>query len=185
MARVPLLVFLAFLFGEAGGCEVHHAVVDGDRSAEREEYGEDLDGEGRGSQVPGEDAQVLVDGRAYAVGLRGETADVVHDRKHRSALMWVERFTVPATAPDQVHFLLWIVARINEILPVTWARFDSVDDAVKSRAAGGGNHGGEEPFILAGNPLADRFRRHGEETALAWAVGQSVWSRRELAGMLI
>ncbi|HEX4418822.1 MAG TPA: hypothetical protein VH165_13015 [Kofleriaceae bacterium] len=114
-----------------------------------------------------------------------QRADVVHDRKHRSALMWVERFTVPATAPDQVHFLLWIVARINEILPVTWARFDSVDDAVKSRAAGSTSGGPDEPFILAGNPLADRFRRHGEEPALAWAVAQSVWSRRELAGMLI
>jgi hypothetical protein len=118
-----------------------------------------------------------------------QRADVVHDRKHRSALMWVERFSVPATAADQVHFLLWIVARINDILPVTWARFDSVDDAVKSRAAVGGaaGTGGEvpEPFILAGNPLADRFRRHGEEAALAWAVAQSIWSRRELAGMLI
>jgi tetratricopeptide (TPR) repeat protein len=115
-----------------------------------------------------------------------QRADVVHDRKHRSALMWVERFTVPATASDQVHFLLWIVARINDILPVTWARFDSVDDAVKSRATGGaaGDVAGE-PFILAGNPLADRFRRHGEEAALAWAVGQILWSRRELAGMLI
>jgi len=115
-----------------------------------------------------------------------QRADVVHDRKHRSALMWVERFTVPATAPDQVHFLLWIVARINDILPVTWARFDSVDDAVKSRATGGATTGVvDEPFILAGNPLADRFRRQGEEAALAWAVGQSIWSRRELAGMLI
>ena len=124
-----------------------------------------------------------------------QRADVVHDRKHRSALMWVERFTVPATAADQVHFLLWIVARINDILPITWARYDSVDDAVKSRAAGGAaaGAGGEpseaseasDPFILAGNPLADRFRRHGEEAALAWAVGQSLWSRRELAGMLI
>jgi tetratricopeptide (TPR) repeat protein len=114
-----------------------------------------------------------------------QRADVVHDRKHRSALMWVERFTVPATAPDQVHFLLWIVARINEILPVTWARFDSVDDAVKSRATGGGAGSTEDPFILAGNPLADRFRRQGEEAALAWAVGQAIWSRRELAGMLI
>lgn len=115
-----------------------------------------------------------------------QRADVVHDRKHRSALMWVERFTVPATASDQVHFLLWIVARINDILPVTWARFDNVDDAVKSRATGGavGDAAGE-PFILAGNPLADRFRRHGEEAALAWAVGQILWSRRELAGMLI
>ncbi|HET9625054.1 MAG TPA: hypothetical protein VFP84_26985 [Kofleriaceae bacterium] len=116
-----------------------------------------------------------------------QRADVVHDRRHRSALMWVERFTVPSTAPDQVHFLLWIVAQINQIIPVTWARFDNVDDAVKSRAAGGGgaSSAGEDPFILAGNPLADRFRRHGEEAALAWAVGQSVWSRRELAGMLI
>jgi tetratricopeptide (TPR) repeat protein len=110
-----------------------------------------------------------------------QRADVVHDRKHRSALMWVERFAVPATASDQVHFLLWVVARIHDVLPVAWARFDSVDDAVKSRATGSS----DEPFILAGNPLADRFRRHGEEAALAWAVAQSLWSRRELAGMLI
>jgi len=27
-----------------------------------------------------------------------------------------------------------------------------------------------EPFILAGIPFAERFRRHGEEGALAWAV---------------
>ena len=129
-----------------------------------------------------------------------QRADVVHDRPHRSALMWVERFAVPATASDQVHFLLWIVARINDVLPVTWSRFDGVDDAVKSRALGSSGPGpgavastpvgtsasaSDEPFILAGNPLADRFRRHGEEAALAWAVGQSIWSRRELAGMLI
>ena len=125
-----------------------------------------------------------------------QRADVVHDRIHRSALMWVERFAVPATASDQVHFLLWIIARINDMLPVTWARFDGAEDAAKPRSLGGsgtlGRPGGaeaarssDEPFILAGNPLADRFRRHGEEAALAWAVGQSAWSRRELAGMLI
>jgi tetratricopeptide (TPR) repeat protein len=113
-----------------------------------------------------------------------QRADVVHDRVHRSALMWVERFAVPATAPDQVHFLLWIVARIHDVLPVTWARFDGVDETVRSRVLGSGA-ASEEPFILAGNPLADRFRRQGEEAALAWGVGQSVWSRRELAGMLI
>lgn len=111
-----------------------------------------------------------------------QRADVVHDRKHRSALMWVERFAVPATASDQVHFLLWIVARIHDVLPLAWARFDAVDDAVKSRAM---TEEGEDPFILAGNPLAERFRRHGEEAALSWAVSQSAWSRRELAGMLI
>ncbi|HEY5936082.1 MAG TPA: hypothetical protein VIU61_15640 [Kofleriaceae bacterium] len=111
-----------------------------------------------------------------------QRADVVHDRKHRAALMWVERFAVPATASDQVHFLLWIVARIHEVLPIAWARFDAIDDAVKARAEG---ESGDDPFILSGNPFAERFRRHGEEGALAWAVGQSAWSRRELAGMLI
>lgn len=111
-----------------------------------------------------------------------QRADVVHDRRHRAALMWVERFAVPATAPDQVHFLLWVAARINDVMPLAWARFDSVDDSVKSRAM---PEDGAEPFILAGNPFAERFRRHGEEPALAWAVGQTSWSKRELAGMLI
>jgi tetratricopeptide (TPR) repeat protein len=111
-----------------------------------------------------------------------QRADVIHDRKHRSALMWVERFAVPATASDQVHFLLWIIARMHEILPVAWARFDPVDDAVKSQAQGGE---GVESFVLAGNPFADRFQRQGEEAALGWAVSQTTWSRREIAGMLV
>jgi tetratricopeptide (TPR) repeat protein len=111
-----------------------------------------------------------------------QRADVVHDRRHRSALMWVERFAVPATPSEQVHFLLWIVARINDVLPVAWARFEAVDEVVRGRAEGGE---GRESFILAGNPFAERFRRHGEEGALLWAVSQSAWSRRELAGMLI
>ena len=111
-----------------------------------------------------------------------QRADVVHDRRHRSALMWVERFAVPATAADQVHFLLWLVARINDILPIAWARFDAVDDSVKSRAIPDDE---TDPFVLAGNPFSDRFHRHGEEAALSWAVAQSGWSRRELAGMLI
>ncbi len=111
-----------------------------------------------------------------------QRADVIHDRKHRSALMWVERFSVPATAADQVHFLMWIIARIHDVLPIAWARFETIDDAVKARAD---VEEGTLPFILAGNPFAERFRRHGEEGALAWAVAQSAWSRRELAGMLI
>ncbi|MBL0218426.1 MAG: hypothetical protein IPQ07_31655 [Myxococcales bacterium] len=111
-----------------------------------------------------------------------QRADVVHDRRHRSALMWVERFAVPATAADQVHFLLWVAARINDVLPLTWARFDDVDDAVKSRAVPDDD---SEVFVLAGNPFAERFHRHGEEPALSWAVSQSAWSKRELSGMLI
>jgi tetratricopeptide (TPR) repeat protein len=111
-----------------------------------------------------------------------QRADVIHDRRHRAALLWVERFTVPATAADQVHFLLWIAARLNEILPIAWARFDTVDDTMKAHATAGD---GGSPFVLAGNPFAERFRRQGEEAALAWAVGQSTWSKRELAGMLV
>jgi tetratricopeptide (TPR) repeat protein len=108
-----------------------------------------------------------------------QRADAIHDRRHRSCLMWVERFAVPATASDQVHFLLWLLARLHEIIPVAWARFDNVDDAVKAQATG------EPPFVLAGNPFSERFRRQGEEAALAWAVGQTLWSRREIAGMLV
>ena len=109
-----------------------------------------------------------------------QRADVIHDRRHRSALMWVESFEVPATAADQVHFLLWIAARLDEVVPIAWARFDTVDDSTKAHA-----NAEDGAFVLAGNPFADRFRRAGEEAALAWAVGQSAWSRRELAGMLV
>ncbi len=144
-----------------------------------------------GPQLPGEESVINAFFALWLSAYQDERADefepfqradVVHDRTHRSALMWAERFAVPATATDQVHFLLWIVARIHDILPLAWARFDSVDDAVKSRAI---TDDGTAPFILAGNPFSERFRRHGEDAALAWAVGQSAWSRRELAGMLI
>jgi tetratricopeptide (TPR) repeat protein len=111
-----------------------------------------------------------------------QRADAVHDRMHRAALMWVEQFAVPATASDQVHFLMWLVGRLHDILPIAWARFVSVDDAMKAHASG---DGGEPPFILAGNPFAERFRHHGEEAALSWGVAQSAWSRRELAAMLV
>jgi hypothetical protein len=96
--------------------------------------------------------------------------------------MWVERFAVPATRGEQVHFLLWIAARIHEVVPIAWARFEAVDEGVRARADGTEDR---EPFVLAGNPLAERYRRDGEAAALAWAVAQSAWSRRELAGMLV
>src|SRR5690606_21959537 len=44
---------------------------------------------------------------------------------------------------------------------------------------------GVESFVLAGNPFADRFQRQGEEAAMQWAVAQTTWSRREIAGMLV
>lgn len=108
-------------------------------------------------------------------------ADVAHDRVHRSALLWVERFTVPATPSDQVSFLLWIIHRLHEVVPVAWARFDIHDEASKIRR----DRNGEIELILAGNPLAERTTRYGESEALAWAVAQSGWSRAELAAMLV
>lgn len=111
-----------------------------------------------------------------------QRADIIHDRRHRSALMWVEKFGVPITAADQVHFLLWVVSQLHDIVPITWARFENVDEAVKTYAE---VEDGELPFVLAGNPFADLFRRQGEDAALAWAMEQRTWSKRELAGMLI
>jgi len=143
-----------------------------------------------GQPVAGEDAVINA---LFALWLsayqdeRSETfepfrrADVVHDRTHRSALLWVERLRVPATAADQVHFLMWIVARLAEITPIMWARFDTADEADKAKASAEDN----KPFVLAGNPFEDRLQRQGQEAALAWAVSQSVWTKRELAGMLI
>jgi tetratricopeptide (TPR) repeat protein len=109
-------------------------------------------------------------------------ADVVHDRKHRSALLWIDRFTVPATPSDQVGFLVWAVARLNEIVPVAWARFDQSDLASRYRSLDGDDG---PPFVLAGNPFAERYRLLGEQAAMSWAVAQSLWDRREIAAMLI
>lgn len=108
-------------------------------------------------------------------------ADVAHDRPHRSALLWVERFMVPATPSDQVHFLLWIIHRLHEVVPVAWSRFDISDESTKVRR----DEAGEIELILAGNPLAERARRYGEDEALNWAVAQSGWSKPELAAMLV
>ena len=80
-----------------------------------------LTGSGRSRWIWVREASIGALGCALDVVIRHDSPDAPH------TTLW---FTVPATAPDQVHFLLWIVARINEILPVTWARFDSVDELV-------------------------------------------------------
>ena len=107
-------------------------------------------------------------------------ADVMHDRVRRSALLWVDRFTVPATPADQVHFLLWIVAQLGEIVPIAWARFDQDDLAAKFQADETSTQ-----VVLAGNPLAERYRSMGESAAIAWASAQSLWDPREIAAMII
>jgi hypothetical protein len=106
-------------------------------------------------------------------------ADVIHDRERRSALLWIERFVVPASGPEQIHFLMWILGRLHEVLPVAWARFDQSDVSLQAR------DGERGTFVLAGNPLGERFHRLGEAAALAWATSQTLWDRREVAAMLI
>lgn len=143
-----------------------------------------------GSAIPGEDSVINAFFALWLSAYQDERfesfepfarADVAHDRVHRSALLWVERFTVPATPSDQVSFLLWIIHRLHEVVPVAWARFDIHDEASKIRR----DRNGEIELILAGNPLAERATRYGEREALAWAVSQSGWSRAEVAAMLV
>lgn len=143
-----------------------------------------------GTAIPGEDSVINAFFALWLSAYQDERfesfepfarADVAHDRVHRSALLWVERFTVPATPSDQVSFLLWIIHRLHEVVPVAWARFDIHDEASKIRR----DRNGEIELILAGNPLAERVTRYGEQEALAWAVAQSGWSRAELAAMLV
>ena len=43
-------------------------------------------------------------------------ADVMHDRDHRSALLWVDHVDVPVTPADQVHFLIWVIDQLAEIV---------------------------------------------------------------------
>lgn len=143
-----------------------------------------------GSALPGEDSVVNAFFALWLSAYQDERiesfepfarADVAHDRTHRSALLWVERFTVPATPADQVSFLLWIVHRLHEVVPVAWARFDIHDESARIRR----DDDGEIELILAGNPLIERMRRYGETEALSWAVAQSGWSRPEVAAMLV
>jgi tetratricopeptide (TPR) repeat protein len=109
-----------------------------------------------------------------------QRADVIHDPQHRSALMWVENFSVPVTAADQVHFLLWIANRLHNIVPIAWARFETEGEAATMNV-----DGSAEPLVLAGNPFAEMFHRQGGEAALAWTAEQREWSPRELAAMMI
>jgi tetratricopeptide (TPR) repeat protein len=104
----------------------------------------------------------------------------MHDREHRSALLWVDHIDVPVTPADQIHFLIWLVATLSEIVPIVWSRFDHADLSAKSAWDSDGLR-----VVLAGNPLADHVRRSGEEAARAWAESQGLWSPRELAAMWI
>jgi thioredoxin 1 len=104
------------------------------------------------------------------------------DAAHRAGLFWVDRFAAPASADELVHHLLWVVARLNEIVPIAYARFDSATMQMKYA---GMQENPPPPFVLAGNPLLMRFEAEGESAAMTWAESQRLWDRTEVAAMFV
>jgi hypothetical protein len=107
-------------------------------------------------------------------GYRGAAVEI--DAEHRAAHLWVDRLEPTVGAEEAVKRLLWIVARLGEIVPIAHARFGPADP---SRVGDDG-----ATFVLAGNPLRTRVLADGEAAAVAWAESQRTWSPRELAAMM-
>ena len=78
-----------------------------------------------GDPVPGESTVLLGFHALWLApyGGRYRNAAVTFDRKHHAAHLWVDRFAVPCTPDEQVHHLLWILSKLDEVLPVVHARF--------------------------------------------------------------
>lgn len=114
-------------------------------------------------------------------GGRYRNAAVTLDRTRHAAHLWVDRFAVPCSPEEQVQHLLWIVSRIDEVVPVVHARFGGASMAQKYGGVMGDD---DEPFVLGGNPLLAVHREGGEGAVDAWIDAQSAWSNEEIAAML-
>jgi hypothetical protein len=114
-------------------------------------------------------------------GGRYRNAAVTIDERHHAAHLWVDRFAVPCSAREQVHHLLWVVSKLDEVIPVLHARFGGATMAQKYGGILGDN---DEPFVLGGNPLIAVHTIGGEGGVDAWMSTQTVWSKAELAQML-
>ncbi|MBA3464985.1 MAG: HEAT repeat domain-containing protein [Deltaproteobacteria bacterium] len=114
-------------------------------------------------------------------GGRYRNAAVTIDPKHHAAHLWVDRFAVPCSAAEQVHHLLWILSKLDEITPVLHARFAG---ATMQQKYGGLMGDTAEPFVLGGNPLLAVHAKAGEAGVDAWIASQRGWSNEEIAQML-
>jgi hypothetical protein len=114
-------------------------------------------------------------------GGRYRNAAVTVDRTRHAAHLWVDRFAVPCTPGEQIHHLLWILSRLDEVVPILWARFGGASMAQKY---GGLLGESGEPFVLGGNPLIAIHAQGGERAVDAWIASQTEWSTREVAAML-
>ncbi len=114
-------------------------------------------------------------------GGRFRNAAVTFDRAHNAAHFWVDRFAVPTEASQQVHHLLWVISKLDEVLPIVHARFA---EASMSQKYGGLMGETSEPFVLGGNPLVAAYALGGESRVDGWIDEQREWSQAEVAAML-
>ena len=135
-----------------------------------------------GSPMPGESTVLLGFHTLWLApyGDRYRNTAVTIDPTHHSAHLWVDRFAVPCKPEELVHHLLWIVAKLDEVMPVLHARFAPASIAQKY----GGTETEEAPFVLGGNPLLALYKTGGDAAVDAWISSQSDWSAEELAMML-
>lgn len=112
---------------------------------------------------------------------RYRNAAVTIDRVHHAAHLWVDRFAVPCSPEQQVHHLLWILGKLDEVVPILHARF--VGASTVQKYAGLAGEAGE-PFVLGGNPLRAVYAEAGDPGVERWIAEQTVWSPEEVARML-
>jgi hypothetical protein len=137
-----------------------------------------------GEILPGEGTVLLAFHTMWLApyGGRYRNAAVTIDRNHHAAQFWVDRFEPPCDAEELVGHLLWIVAKLDEVIPVVHARIVEATLAQKYGELMGETD--DEPFVLGGNPLLAAYALGGERGVDDWIARQSAWSNEEVAQML-
>lgn len=157
--------------------------VDGTADADTEDFGIAI--KLAGEILAGEGTVLLAFHTLWLApyGGRYRNSAVTIDREHHSAHLWVDRFEVASAADDLVGHLLWIVSKLDEVVPVVHARFASATMAQKYGELLGDDDD-EEPFVLGGNPLMAAYALGGEAAVDRWIAEQTAWSKEEVAHML-
>lgn len=114
-------------------------------------------------------------------GGRFRNGAVTFDRAHDAAHFWVDQLEAQLTPAEQVHHLMWVVARLDEVLPIVHARF--AEASMTQKFSGLVGTGGQ-PFVLGGNPLLHAYVDDGDAAVDAWIARQTDWSDDEVAAML-
>jgi hypothetical protein len=136
-----------------------------------------------GEILPGEGTVLLAFHTLWLApyGGRYRNSSVTIDRVHHAAHFWVDRFEAPCDADVLVGHLRWIVAKLDEVIPVVHAR---IAEATLTQKYGELMGEDEEPFVLGGNPLLSAYALGGEAAVDDWIAKQTVWSNEEVAQML-